>query len=104
MPGCRSRKPRPPRFSSVVHYLFPPFRQDLRLATLAEMPRRFGSTYMAEQSLSAPEAKVWRAIVACRTAVLGRWRVAPVVAAMPSITPIATATVRNVALVLCGFK
>ena len=38
---------------------------------LAEALRRFGALYLASHFLSAAQAKVWRAIVACRTAVLG---------------------------------
>ncbi|MBL8395964.1 MAG: IS91 family transposase [Candidatus Accumulibacter sp.] len=39
--------------------------------TLAEVFRRHGPAYLANQVLSSAKAKVWRAIVACRTAVLG---------------------------------
>ncbi len=39
--------------------------------TLAEVFRRHGPAYLANQVLSPARAKVWRAIVACRTAVLG---------------------------------
>ena len=46
------------------------------MATLAEVLRRFGPTYLADHTLSTPEAKAWRAIVACRTAALGGHRVA----------------------------
>jgi hypothetical protein len=38
---------------------------------LAEVLARFGPAYRAEQALSPTQAKVWRAIVACRTAALG---------------------------------
>jgi hypothetical protein len=38
---------------------------------LAEVFRRFGLLYLATQVLSAAQAKVWRAILACRTAALG---------------------------------
>jgi len=40
-------------------------------AGLAEVLRRFGPTYLATHDLSVVKAKVWRAIVACRTAALG---------------------------------
>ncbi len=40
-------------------------------ATLAEVLARFGAAYLAGHGLSAPQAKAWRAIVACRTAALG---------------------------------
>jgi hypothetical protein len=39
--------------------------------TLAEVFRRYGPAYLASHVLSSARAKVWRAIVACRTAVLG---------------------------------
>ena len=39
--------------------------------TLAEVFRRHGPAYLAKQVLSSAKAKVWRAIQACRTAVLG---------------------------------
>ena len=39
--------------------------------TLAEVLRRHGPAYLAKHLLSQAKAKVWRAIVACRTAVLG---------------------------------
>ena len=38
---------------------------------LAEVLARFGARYLARHFLSAAQAKVWRAIVACRTALLG---------------------------------
>ena len=38
---------------------------------LAEILRQFGPAYLAEQALSPPQAKAWRAIAACRTAALG---------------------------------
>lgn len=38
---------------------------------LAEVLRRHGADYLATHDLSPAKAKVWRAIVACRTAVLG---------------------------------
>ena len=38
---------------------------------LADILRRHESTYLATHELSVAKAKVWRAIVACRTAVLG---------------------------------
>jgi hypothetical protein len=42
-----------------------------RTAGLAEVLRRHGPRYLAPHKLSPPKAKAWRAIVACRTAVLG---------------------------------
>jgi hypothetical protein len=38
---------------------------------LAEILRQFGPAYLAEQALSRPQTKAWRAIVACRTPALG---------------------------------
>jgi len=38
---------------------------------LADILRRFGPAYLATHDLPAAKAKVWRAIVACRTAALG---------------------------------
>jgi hypothetical protein len=40
-------------------------------ATLAEVLRTFGPAYLREHSLSTPQARTWRAIVACRTPALG---------------------------------
>jgi len=40
-------------------------------AGLAEVLRRHGPAYLATHDLSVAKAKVWRAIVACRTAALG---------------------------------
>ena len=40
-------------------------------ATLAEVLRTFGAAYLRDHSLSTPQARVWRAIVACRTPALG---------------------------------
>ena len=39
--------------------------------TLAQVLRHFGPGYLRTQVLSTPQAKAWRAIVACRTAALG---------------------------------
>ena len=41
------------------------------MATLADALRQFGPAYLATHVLSTPQAKAWRGIVACRTAVLG---------------------------------
>jgi len=41
------------------------------MATLADALRQFGMAYLATHALSVTQAKAWRAIVACRTAVLG---------------------------------
>ena len=41
------------------------------MATLADTLRRFGAGYLAQHTLSTPQAKAWRAIVACRTRALG---------------------------------
>jgi len=38
---------------------------------LAEILRQFGTAYLTEHTLSRPQARAWRAIVACRTAALG---------------------------------
>lgn len=38
---------------------------------VAEVLRQFGTAYLAHRTLSTPQAKAWRAIVACRTAALG---------------------------------
>jgi hypothetical protein len=40
-------------------------------ATVADALRRHGAAYLATHTLSTPQAKAWRAIVACRTAALG---------------------------------
>ena len=40
-------------------------------ATLAEVLRAFGPAYLREHALSTPQARAWRAIVACRTPALG---------------------------------
>jgi len=40
-------------------------------ATVAQALRRFGAQYLATHTLSTPQAKAWRGIVACRTAALG---------------------------------
>ena len=39
--------------------------------TLAEMLRHFGPGYLRTHALSTPQARVWRAIVSCRTPALG---------------------------------
>jgi len=39
--------------------------------TLAEVLRHFGPGYLRTHALSTPQARAWRAIVACRTAALG---------------------------------
>ena len=41
------------------------------MATLAQALRQHGAAYLAQHTLSTPQAKAWRAIVACRTAALG---------------------------------
>lgn len=41
------------------------------MATLADALRHHGAAYLAHHTLSTPQAKAWRAIVACRTAALG---------------------------------
>ena len=41
------------------------------MATLADVLRQHGPTYLATHLLSTPQAKAWRGIVACRTAALG---------------------------------
>lgn len=43
---------------------------------LAQVLRRFGAAYLSRHSLSMPQAKAWRAIVACRTPALGGHRLA----------------------------
>ena len=40
-------------------------------ASVAGVLRQFGAHYLARQRLSTPQAKAWRAIVACRTEALG---------------------------------
>ena len=42
--------------------------------TLADVLRQFGAAYLAGHILSTVQAKAWRAIVACRTALLGGQR------------------------------
>ena len=39
--------------------------------SVAEVLRQHGAAYLADHRLSMPQAKAWRAIVACRTAALG---------------------------------
>ena len=41
------------------------------MATLAQALHRHGPTYLASHTLSGPQAKAWRAIIACRTKALG---------------------------------
>jgi hypothetical protein len=41
------------------------------MATLADALHQFGLAYLATHILNTPQAKAWRAIVACRTAALG---------------------------------
>jgi len=41
------------------------------MTTLADVLGQFGPPYLATHALSTPQAKAWRAIVACRTAALG---------------------------------
>lgn len=41
------------------------------MANLADTLRQFGAEYLAKHTLNTPQAKAWRAIVACRTAALG---------------------------------
>lgn len=41
------------------------------MATLADALRRFGTAYLTTHTLSTPQAKAWRGIVACRTPALG---------------------------------
>lgn len=41
------------------------------MASLADALRRHGAAYLAHHTLSTPQAKAWRAILACRTAALG---------------------------------
>jgi hypothetical protein len=41
------------------------------MADLAEALRHFGTQYLAQHTLSTAQARAWRAIVACRTPVLG---------------------------------
>ena len=43
-------------------------------ATLADVLRQFGAVYLVKHILSTVQAKAWRAIVACRTALLGGQR------------------------------
>ncbi len=43
-------------------------------ATLADVLRQFGPVYLVKHILSTVQAKAWRAIVACRTALLGGQR------------------------------
>ena len=40
-------------------------------ATLADALRQFGAAYLVKNLLNTPQAKAWRAIVACRTSALG---------------------------------
>ena len=45
-------------------------------ASVADVLRQFGAAYLARHSLSTPQAKAWRGIVACRTGALGGDRLA----------------------------
>ena len=45
-------------------------------AHVAGVLRQFGAQYLAQHSLSTPQAKAWRGITACRTAALGGDRLA----------------------------
>lgn len=45
-------------------------------ASVAGALRQFGPAYLSQYSLSTPQAKAWRGIVACRTAALGGERLA----------------------------
>jgi hypothetical protein len=45
-------------------------------ASVAAALRQFGAAYLAQHSLSTPQAKAWRGIVACHTAALGGDRLA----------------------------
>ena len=45
-------------------------------ATVAGVLRQFGAAYLAQHSLSTPQAKAWRGIAACRTGALGGDRLA----------------------------
>jgi len=45
-------------------------------ANVAAALRQFGAAYLAQHSLSTPQAKAWRGIVACHTAALGGERLA----------------------------
>ena len=45
-------------------------------ASVAGALRQFGAQYLAQHSLSTPQAKAWRGIVACHTAALGGDRLA----------------------------
>ena len=46
------------------------------MASVAEALRQHGAAYLAQHILSTAQAKVWRGIVACRTAALGGQRLA----------------------------
>lgn len=46
------------------------------MATLADALRQFGAAHLTQYTLSTPQAKAWRAIVACRTAALGGQKLA----------------------------
>jgi hypothetical protein len=52
-------------------------------ATVAQVLRRFGAQYLATHALNTPQAKAWRAIVACRTAALSGQRLNDLYAAHP---------------------
>jgi hypothetical protein len=41
------------------------------MASLAQVLRQHGAAYLAQHTLSTPQAKAWRAITACRTPALG---------------------------------
>ena len=41
------------------------------MATVADVLRHFGAAYLTNRTLSTPQAKAWRGMVACRTSALG---------------------------------
>jgi hypothetical protein len=69
---------------------------------LAEVFQTFGAEYLDAHGLTAPQAKVFRAVLDCRTAALGGlivWSATRAVIATMSITPVAIVTAPTARLV-----
>ena len=67
--------------------------------SVAQVPRQFGAAYLATHTLSTPQAKAWRGIVACRTRrwVVSDWTATIAATATGDTTPAATGIARAVA-------
>ena len=69
------------------------------MATLADALRQFGAACLATRTLSTPQVKAWRGIVACRTAALGGQQLAcdACGTAIDNTTRVATGIARSAA-------